>query len=302
VRWHEVESLYESVAGSRHYLKDIVTGEIRFGDGVRGLIPPKGDRNILCTRYQVGGGEEGNVAPDSLDVLLQSVPYIESVTNPFAAAGGCSLETVEEAKLRGPHMLKARNRAVTAEDFEWLAVQASNSVARVCVLPTRDREGEVTVVIVPKVAETHPDFMQKPMPSTELLRRVRNHLADRKLLTTIVHVERPRYRELSLAVDIIVATSSPSDRVKAEIDKRVRMFLHPLKGGRDGRGWPFGRPVYKVDLYHVVEGVQGVEFVDRVRIIDEERKVETDQFKVEAGELVHVVNVQIVEKTHQRII
>jgi phage-related baseplate assembly protein len=302
VRWKEVESLYESKPGSRHYVKDVVTSEIRFGDGVRGLVPQKGDRNIVCRRYQVGGGEEGNVPPDSITVLLQSVPYVDAVRNIYAASGGCNLETVEEAKRRGPHMLKAKGRAVTAEDFEWLAIEASNSVARVCALPTHEREGEVTVVIVPKVAESHPDFYDKPIPTTELLRKVRNHLSDRKLLSCVLNVQRPTYCELSVQVEIIVTQTAASDRVKREIEKRVRNFLHPLKGGRDGKGWPFGRPVYRVDLYHVIEDVQGVDFVDRVRLIDETSKIEVDQFKVTAGELVHVVRVEVIEKAHERIV
>lgn len=302
VRWREVDSLYESKSNSRHYVKDIVTSEIKFGDGIHGLMPPKGDRNVVCKRYQVGDGEKGNVPPDAVTVLLQGVPYIDSVRNVFAAAGGCDLETIEEAKRRGPHSLKAKGRAVTAEDFEWLAIEASNSVARVCALPTHEREGEITVVIVPKVAETHPDFLDKPIPSTELLRKVRNHLADRKLISTVLNVQRPTFRELGVVVEMVVLQAAGSDRVKREIERRIRMFLHPLKGGKDGKGWPFGRPVYRVDLYHVIEDVPGVDFVDRVRLIDETSKLEVDQFKVGSGELVHVVRVEVVEKAHDRIV
>ncbi len=302
VRWREVESLYESAPVDRHYTKDVVTSEVHFGDGIHGMVPQKADRNVLCRRYQVGGGEEGNVPPDSITVLLQGVPYVDAVRNIFAASGGCNLETIEEAKRRGPHSLKAKSRAVTAEDFEWLAIEASNSVARVCALPTHEREGEITVVIVPKVAESHPDFLDKPIPSTELLRKVRNHLADRKLLSTMLNVQRPTFRELSVQVEIIVLQAAGSDRVKREIERRVRLFLHPLKGGRDGKGWPFGRPVYRVDLYHVIEDVPGVDFVDRVRLLDEHTKIEVDQFKVGAGELVHCVRVETTEKAHERIV
>jgi hypothetical protein len=302
VQWKEVDSLYESEPASRHYTKDVVTNTVRFGDGIHGMVPPKGDRNVVCRRYQIGGGEDGNVPPEAITVMLQAVQYVESVRNIFAASGGCNLETVDEAKLRGPHSLKAKGRAVTAEDFEWLAKEASNSVARVCALPAYEREGEIAVVVVPKVAENHPDFMDKPIPSTELLRKVRNHLSDRKLLSTVLHVQRPKYRELSVHVELIVLQTAASDRVKAEIEKRIRVFLHPLKGGRDGKGWPFGRAVYRVDLYHVIEDVPGVDFVDRVRLVDENTKIEVDQFKVGAGELVHVVRVETIEKAHERIV
>ena len=38
VRWREVESLYESTPADRHYIKDVVTSEVKFGDGIHGQI------------------------------------------------------------------------------------------------------------------------------------------------------------------------------------------------------------------------------------------------------------------------
>ena len=41
-------------------------------------------------------------------------------------------------------------------------------------------------------------------------------------------------------------------------------FLNPLEGGFNGGGWPFGRPVFKSEVYAVVEKVSGVECVQSV--------------------------------------
>ena len=46
------------------------------------------------------------------------------------AAGGSDAESVEEAKERAPHYIKSQNRAVTAEDFEMMALRASTSIAK----------------------------------------------------------------------------------------------------------------------------------------------------------------------------
>ncbi len=303
VRWHEVESFYESLPRSRHYMKEVSNGEIRFGDGVRGMVPPKGERNIVAVRCRVGGGFEGNVPAGAIEVLQSTIPFIETVTNPYAAMGGADLETIDEIKLRGPHVLKSTGRAVTREDFEWLAVQSSNSVARVNCIPAHKSEGQVTVVVVPKMAENHPDFVRsKALPSTELLRRVRQYLGERKLLTTVLHVVKPRYREFSAKIEIMRRTSGSSDRIKREIDERLRRFLHPLRGGKQRRGWPFGRNVFKVDLFHVVEEVDGVDFVSAVRIIDEDTKSDVDQVRIDEDELPFLVNIDITEKAHERIL
>jgi predicted phage baseplate assembly protein len=223
------------------------------------------------------------------------------VTNPFAAAGGCELETVEEAKLRAPHMLKARNRAVTSDDFEWLAMEASNSVARVKCLPSSSREGEVSVIVLPK-APMHSALEEKPVPTNELLKRVRNYLDERKLVTTVVNVVRPSYVEVSLEVEIVRLHTGAIDRIKKDVSRALRRFLHSLAGGRSGKGWPFGRAVLKVDLYQVIENVDGVDFVDKIRLRDEERDLDVEQIRLRDDQLVHVVDVNVVEKAHERIV
>lgn len=304
VRWHEVEDLYESPPNGRHYVKDIVTGEVRFGDGVHGMIPPKGERNVRLARFQVGGGMEGNVAAGSLTVLKQSLAFIEGVSNLAPAGGGADLESVEEVAARAPHLFRSRSRAVTAEDFEWIARQASSSVARTRCIPCHDREGEVTVVVVPKVAMdmTAEGEWVKPLPSTELMRRVKEELDAHRLVSSVVHVVRPRYRNLAVSVAVIRQAAGSSEAIKSEIDRRIREFLHPLRGGKNRKGWPFGRPVSKVDIYHVCEEVGGVDFVDRVRLRNLDEGTDVDFVRLADDELPFVVSVEVEERAHERIL
>ena len=302
VRWQPVDSFFDKGPRDRCYVKELVSGEVNFGDGVRGMIPPKGDKNVRARIYRVGGGAVGNVPAASINQLVKTLAFVAEVGNPYPAQGGCDMETVEEAKLRAPHMLKARNRAVTVDDFEWLAKEASNSVARVKCLPSTSREGEVTVIVVPR-ASSRDELGEKPVPTVELLKRVRQYLNQRRLVSTVVNVVRPSYVECSLRIEIVCAQSGASDKIKKNIDREVRRFLHPLKGWRGGKGWPFGRSLLKVDLYQVVESVDGVDLVDKIRIFDEDRGgVEVEQLRVEEDQLIHLVNVTVVEKAHDRIV
>lgn len=304
IEWTEVESLYDSGPRSRHYVIDRIRGEVCFGDGRRGMIPPAGTANVRAARYRVGGGARGNVTAEAVTALRRSIAHIDKVSNPFPAAGGSDRETVEEAKVRGPHLIKSRNRAVTASDYEWLTRQASNGIARAKCLETIDREGDVTVVVVPKLDERRLELTQKLVPSTELLRRVKHFLDERRLLTTRLHVVRPRYVEVSIEVEVIRTTSGRSEALRNAVERRLRAFLHPLIGGRDGKGWPFGRNVLKLDLYHVIEDIDGVDVVHRIRLIDEDRRArghgQVDQVKLRADELVHLVDVEVIEKPREQ--
>lgn len=296
VRWHEVDSFYKSTPTSRHYMIDPITGQVRFSDGVRGMVPPLGADNVVAEEYRNGGGVVGNVGANSLVVLRQSIAYVEAVYNPYPASGGADKETIDEAKMRGPQVIKNRYRAVTAEDYEWLALRASGSVARARCMPSPKRPGEVTVVIVPQGGEADSDLTQKPLPTPELLRRVKDFLDERRLITTQLRVGKPRFVEVSLDIDVVMKPLGPKgDSLKRELENSVRKFVHPLQGGPDGKGWPFGRMLHKSDLMKVLEAVSGVDYVERVRVFNEDRKVFVEKVEVQEDELIHIVDVTIQE-------
>jgi len=131
VTWQEVPDFYSSTESDRHYLLDRQTGQIRFGDGQAGMIPPRGSNNIRLSFYRVGGGEQGNLVSQSVNQLKTTVPYIDRVVNLEAAAGGADQEKLDRLKERVPQKLRHRNRAVTLQDIEDLAYEASTDVARV---------------------------------------------------------------------------------------------------------------------------------------------------------------------------
>ncbi len=302
LRWIEVDSFYASDAKSRHYIVDRQRGTVRFGDGRKGMIPPAGSKNVVAREYRIGGGAQGNLTAGRITAMRRSIAHIDGAHNPFPASGGSDQETVEEAKQRGPHLIKSRSRAVTAEDFEWLTLQASNGISRAKCINTIGREGEVTVLVVPKSDERHLDLTRKLVPTTELLRRVKHFLDERRLLTTIVHVARPRYVEISITIEIIRKTSGTSEALRRAVEQRLRTFLHPLVGGRDGQGWGFGRNVLKLDLYHVIEEVDGVDVVHRIKLRDEDGRADVDRVEVAPDQLVHLVDVNVIEKSPQEFI
>jgi hypothetical protein len=121
-------------------------------------------------------------------------------------------------------------------------------------------------------------------------------------LTTIVHVVKPRYVEVSLQVEIIRKSTSGSSTSPAPRRSRSACgrFLHPLVGGRDGKGWSFGRNVLKLDLYHVIEDVEGVDVVHKITLFDEDARREVEKVKVAPDELIHLVDVNVIEKPREQ--
>lgn len=301
VRWKRVDSFFDSGPRSRHYALDYQSGTVQFGDGIKGMIPPEGQNSIRVPSYRIGGGARGNVNPDTLTSLSRAIAYIDSVTNPLSAAGGADRETVAEAKDRAPHTIKARDRAVTAEDFEMLALRASTTLARAKCVPDRYHRGAVNLVLVPKAETDAEDLARRLVPSNEVLRYVKRYLDERRLVGTVLNVVKPRYEEFSLKVTLLRRTVGTSDRLRKDIEDKLRTYLHPLLGGRDGKGWEFGRPVLKTELIHTVEEIPGVEGVDDLEIRDEERGVPIEHVRMDPDELPCLIHVHVVEKVRDEI-
>ncbi len=198
-----------------------------------------------------------------------------------------SRETTDAALSRAVRGVGQRRRAVTAAEFEQLALETDPgtgpAVARArflrltigtCRTPAELRkamgskaplgttggEGEAAaVVIVPADRVSH-----RPAPSTELIERVFNRLNERRVLGTRVRVFGPEY--VPVAVATTVARRRGSGLTRERVQAEVARFLSPLDGGADGRGWPFGRPVYKSELYQLLEGMAAVDHVSELHL------------------------------------
>lgn len=270
--WSEVDDFYASVADDAHYRLNRTTGEVTFGDGRNGAIPVANPSNpaanVIARTYRVGGGKQGNVAAAKINAILTTINGLDAngVGNLQAAHSGRDEETLQEAKLRAPQALKNKDRAVTAEDFEALAKQAGN-VRRAKALPLHHPDfpdvkvpGVVTLIVVPDSDQP------KPMPSEGTLRTVCACLNERRLMTTELYVIRPSYREISVRAEVITQPTADVATVKEAIQTALSDYFHPLKGGEDGQGWPFGGDIYFSLVYRKVLEISGVQRIQTLEM------------------------------------
>ncbi len=270
--WTPVEDFLASGPRDTHYVLNRTTGEIRFGDGRRGAIPIANvnnpGANVVARRYRYGGGAHGNVAAGALHALRNAVPGIDEngVVNLMPSYGGRDEETLEQAKQRAPAAVQSRCRAVTSDDFEFFATQAAN-IARAKALPLRhpgfpDTEvpGVVSVIVVPDSEDP------EPRPSEGTLRTVCAYLDQRRLLTTEVYVAPPSYQRVSVDVDVVAEDSADLAAVQRAVEASLLDYFHPLRGGEDGLGWPFGGTIFFSRTFQRVFAVPGVFSVTRLVI------------------------------------
>ena len=230
------------------------------------MIPLAGQSNIRVTHYHTHNGKNGNVGAGSLIVLRNprdAWNEIRRVVNAELARRG-PLEETANVERRGPYSLKNRGRAITGQDFEWLAREVTGVRHAYC-LPASKADGVcepgcVTVVIVPAPTHTLRDANGRPIPVTSLLRQVREYLearrADqpgpipgrhRRWVTDIatedpdqVQVTGPGFVEVEVVAKVVARSPEEADSVRTDILKRLRTFLDPADGGPDRTGWQLG--------------------------------------------------------------
>lgn len=253
---------------SRHYTLDRATGQVEFGDGINGMVPPVGNNNLSIVAYQTGGGAQGNVGAGEIKSLKSAVSGVDKVFNPVAADGGADAATIDQMLEIGPAMISHRNRAVTFEDFEWLAKKASRKVVKARCLQNTNKErkrenGWVTVIILPA------DKTPEPVPSLELKRNVRQYLEEHCATTLAsvkhVNVDSPSYVEISVSADVFVESIDVASIVERDVRDKLDEFFHPLTGGPEGKGWDFGRDVPASDIYALLEDIDGVDHLENLK-------------------------------------
>jgi hypothetical protein len=167
--------------------------------------------------------------------------------------------------------LRRPDRAITCADFESLALAADPRVARAHCLPRRnlaaenpltygeEKPGHVSLVIVPQSSSSN------PQPSPDLIQKVKADLDPKRLLTTRLHVVGPSYVQVGVRLTLVLKRDALEDDVRAKAVAALNEFLHPLTGGPEGNGWPFGRNVYVSEIYELLDKQSGVDYVTKTK-------------------------------------
>ena len=305
-KWTEVRDFADSGPHNFHYTIDSITGTIQFGPLIRepsqlkqqtqvrtriqqpsldetsvqvldnnqsehqyGAIPPRGSE-IKMVAYRTGGGREGNVQAGAIQFLKSAYPYIASVVNRVPAINGADAESLEQAVMKAPRILRTRDRAVTAEDFEVLTQQAgAGAIARVHCLPANSQRqaGIVSLLVVP-FANTDAIAQGNGIPpedfalSNALQEQILTYLDERRLLGVQVELQEPNYVGVSVQTEVALepAYNNPfaSEEIRRNLRRSLYKYLNPLTGGMDGKGWPFGRPLYTSDIVALLQQTPGV--------------------------------------------
>ncbi len=307
--WREVESFTVPGPDAFVYVADRMTGLITFAPAAQLTLPtgalapapsalaavPELGREIRAW-YRYGGGPSGNVAANTLTVLKSELPEKVKVTNPQPAVGGRAAESLENALIRGPEEIHSLRRAVTARDFEVLALKSSAAIARAkaftqAQLWRHAPAGTVEVLLVPDLPPAvrgaedqgvNPSVLRAHQ-TEDARKRIQAELDERRPLGTNCLVNWARYKAVAVRSRVVAHRAEDPAAIRTRVLAQLYRSINPLPhaegivdtreaggGERLGGGWRFGRAIRASNVYDVLLSEPGVAHVEAVRLMVEE--------------------------------
>jgi predicted phage baseplate assembly protein len=265
VEWLEVPDFSESLPTDQHFVLDAASGQISFGDGKRGQIPRAG-RRVVAASYQAGGGALGNV--NARKITFQYLGA--NGTNAFPAINGSDAEVMEGLRQRAAARLRSRDRAVTAADFEELAVR-KGQIARAKAIAGLNPDlpelvgrmpGSVTVFVVsnPRMEGNAP-----PWASDAEIDYVKKVLDECRMVGLELFVQAARI----VPVKVTVVASAVAGYNAEDVRQAVRGALNRWLNSKD-RG--FNTSVYGGDLWSCAAQAT----IGSARVIDQVKSLKVD--------------------------
>jgi Baseplate J-like protein len=287
--WQEVDSFVGLSPEDTVYVADRLSGTIVFAPALRQPDDPAGPNapptlmaavpaagREIRAWYRRGGGSAGNLPAGAISVLKDTVPGVRSVTNAAAATGGRPAEMLSEAMIRGPQELHGIERAVTAEDYEAVALAAGGALARAraftkAAMWQHADPGTVELLLVPYVDDQElngtrlsPELLRAHQTETARV-QIQQAIDARRPLGTQCQVGWASYKSVQVAARVVVRREENLEAVRGRVEQRLYTTISPLpSSSARSSGWPFGQPLRASNVFDIVLKEPGVRYVDSV--------------------------------------
>ena len=261
IEWEQVEDLALAAPDARAFMLDPFLGEITFGDGHQGRVPPSGDHNIRV-EYSSGGGARGNVPVGAIRSLLTALPQVSDVRNLTPMSGGTGRLPIDEIEERGSRFLHNRGRAAGRSDYEELVREVFPQVEHVRCFSGRNERGDRTPG---HIAVVIAGFGRNGEGTEALCARVYRFLAERSscCLTAENRLHVCPATVLTVNTNVTVQTERPELAAETQqaIVRRLEALITEIWKKR-----PIGEQIRLSEVWSVVRDTPNVRAIDRILV------------------------------------
>lgn len=259
--WEQVESFLLSASDARHYLYDYPSGSLVFGDAHRGRCLPPGYDNVWLEGLELCDGAQANLPKNSQVELIEEDWRIGSLRLVEDCSGGSDQQQAANQLARLHTLLRTKSRAVSAYDFESLALEASPRVGK--AFATRMGQAlKLSVLNLPAYSVNAKELDYSPDPSD--LQAIQIFFEDKKPLNQKLIVGAPRYRDFDLSASIFLRRIE--EAAIERVENQIRELFCPYHSLEmiDGRVQiSEERIIESIEKFTLVLGVKSFQLLER---------------------------------------
>lgn len=234
-----------------------------------GAIPQTS--KTMYVRYRVGGGEDSNLGPNSVNQLGTVNVIVNgsdsdtnlkirnsiSVNNPIPALGGKEEPSVDEIRNLVRYNFSSQNRCVTIKDYQSRVSLMPGKFG----IPFRNGVWEEKNKINVSILALDSNGKLTTDSTSALKQNIAEYLSDYRMINDYVTVKNGRVINLGFEVDIFSEKSVPKGEVIAGVVNTITQYL-------DINKWDMGDNIYLSQLVENINNVGGVLNVTDLRVFN----------------------------------
>lgn len=292
IKWEEVEHFEYSLAGDRHYVINRQNHTILFGDGIHVRIPKNTKGIAFKAIVRRCEGAKANVSAGEINASMNSLLFVNDISNPMPAYGGMDMENLNQALRRGATQLGSRNRLISVMDYEREVLNFSDHIIQTKVVVDRKKNmtsipGSVSIVLLMD------DFHNGSNSFQKMKKRLKEHLLSKcELSIDEEHFElvQPLFVEISVHVWVSIIESDDSFDMQQHLLSVINRYLDPIQNTM----WNIGRMVSQGQMEMQLNIEKGSAVIERVMMSaaykDENGRREVDIESLQGNPYVLVMN------------
>ena len=228
-------------------------------------------QNTLFVRYRIGGGEDANIGPNTINSLGNinvivngddsnintTIRNSVSVNNTIPAFGGKEQPSINEIRNLVRYNFSSQNRCVTIKDYQ----------SRIPLMPGQfgvpfrtgvwEQRNKINVAIL-----ALDENGKLTTESTSTLRQnISEYLADYRMINDYVTIKNGRVFNLSFEIDVFAEKSVPKGDIISGVITNVQNYFNI-------NNWDMGDNIYISQLVENINNVGGVLNVTDLRVFN----------------------------------
>lgn len=201
----------------------------------------------------------------TISKLVDRLPQIKSITQPYASFGGLLPEDDGAFRLRVSERLRHKHRAITIWDYEHLVMAQFPQVFRVKCLNHTDDDSEVApgsvrVVTIPDIRNQISFDPFKPRVSKNTLSQITKYLSGLNSLHVDLLAINPDYEEVILEFKVKFYFGLDENLYAAKLNTDLINYLSPWAFNQNA-DIDFGGTLYKSVVIRFIEELSYVDYI-----------------------------------------